>query len=154
MKHILFIAIAIAGLAACNMEDKKTAAPTGPKLTPAQLDSIKNDSTTYTTIQWTDSMPVNIGKMTDGEEREVAFHFKNTGNKPLIIIETQGTCGCTTPEKPEGAILPGKEGVIKAIFNSNGMGGRVITKTVTVIANTNPSSFHQLTFTGEVAKKD
>jgi hypothetical protein len=154
MKHILFIAIAVAGFAACNMEDKKTAASAGPKLTAAQLDSIKNDTTSYTTIQWTDSLPVNIGKMTDGEERELAFHFKNTGNKPLIIIDTRGTCGCTTPEKPEGAILPGQEGVIKAKFNSSGMGGRMISKTLTVTANTNPSSFHELTFTGEVAKKD
>jgi hypothetical protein len=99
-------------------------------------------------------MPVSIGKMKDGEEKEVVFHFKNTGNKPLVIIKTQGTCGCTTPEKPEGAILPGEEGVIRAKFNSSGMGGRMVTKTVTVIANTNPVSYHELTFAGEVTKKD
>jgi len=153
MKNILFIALAVIGLAACKMDDKKVA-NVGPKLTPGQLDSIKNDSTKYTTIQWTDSMPVNIGTMKDGDEKEVVFHFKNTGSKPLVIIETRGTCGCTTPEKPEGAILPGEEGVIRAKFNSSGMGGRMISKTVSVIANTNPSSFHELTFTGEVTKKD
>lgn len=153
MKNILFIALGVIGLAACKMDDKK-AASVGPKLTEQQLDSIKNDSTKYTTIQWTDSLPVNIGKMTDGDEKEVVFHFKNTGDKPLVIIETRGTCGCTTPEKPEGAILPGQEGVIRAKFNSAGMGGRMISKTVSVIANTNPGSFHELTFTGEVTKKD
>jgi hypothetical protein len=149
MKKILLIAVAAIGIVACKMADKKAETP-GAKLTQGQIDSVRNDSTKFTTIQWLDSMPVNLGKMADGDEKEVVFHFKNTGDKPLVILETRGTCGCTTPERPEGAIPPGQEGVIRAKFNSKGMGGRIASKTVSVIANTNPSNYHELTFQAEV----
>lgn len=152
MKNWMFMAIAVISLAACKMDDKKPGS-TGPKYTAHQIDSIKNDTTRFTTIQWLDSLPLNLGKMIDGEKKEVAFRFKNTGDKPLVIMQVNGTCGCTVAEQPEGAILPGEEGVIKAIFNSNNMGGGVARKSVTVLANTNPSSFHELIFQAEVAKK-
>jgi hypothetical protein len=152
MKNWMFMAIAVISLAACKMDDKKAGKP-GKIYTPEQIDSIKNDTTRFTTIQWLDSLPLNLGKMVEGDKKEVAFRFKNTGDKPLVIMQVKGTCGCTVAEQPEGAILPGEEGVIKAIFSSSSNMVGIARKTVTVLANTNPSNYHELTFQAEVTKK-
>ena len=110
------------------------------------------DSSSYTTMQWLDSTTQDLGKIKEGSVVEISWKFKNTGNKPLIIAEARGTCGCTIADKPKEPIAPGKEGVIKARFNSQGQSPNV-TKTVTVDANTKPESHHSLTFTAQITKE-
>ncbi len=51
------------------------------------------------------------------------FEFVNTGNKPLIIIESVASCGCTRPEYPKRPIAPGKSGKIKVTYNPAGRPG-------------------------------
>lgn len=60
----------------------------------------------------------------------VEFKFTNVSNKPLIIQNAQPSCGCTTPEWTKSPVLPGKEGVIKATYNSAILGP--VNKTVFV----------------------
>jgi len=55
-------------------------------------------------------------------------------------------------EQPEAPISPGKEGVIKASFNSEGRVGPNH-KTLYVYANTKGSRSHELRFEVEVEKK-
>jgi hypothetical protein len=152
MKYTLIILASIISLAACKSSDKKIAANggTGIKLTPEQIEKAKNDSANFTTIEWIDSTTRNLGQLKKDQPVEVTFRFKNSGDKTLIIENVSASCGCTIPEKPEEPIAPGQEGVIKAKFNGSGSGP--ITKTVTVIANTNPTKQHMLTFTGEVVE--
>jgi hypothetical protein len=50
-----------------------------------------------------------------------------------------GSCSCTVAEKPSDMIQPGEEGVIKAIVNTENFSGGVIAKSVTIVANTEPS---------------
>lgn len=109
------------------------------------------DSANYTSIQWIDSTTQSLGKIKEGSIVEISWKFKNTGNKPLIIADAHGTCGCTIADKPEEPVAPGQEGVIKAKFNSQGQAAEV-TKTVTVDANTKPESHHALTFTAQLTK--
>jgi hypothetical protein len=104
-----------------------------------------------TTVQIIDSA-YNFGKVTDGEKVEYSYRFKNTGSKPLVIVNASASCGCTVPQKPEKPILPGEIGFIKIVFDSKGRVGTAH-KTITVISNANPE-FPQLILTGDVDAKN
>ncbi|MFC3562736.1 DUF1573 domain-containing protein [Pedobacter jamesrossensis] len=90
-------------------------------------------------------------KITEGESVTHEFKFKNTGKSPLIVSNATATCGCTIPETPKEPILPGKEAVIKVVFNSTGKMG-MQDKVVTITSNANPniSTVHLV---GEVLAK-
>lgn len=103
-----------------------------------------------TTIQWIDSVK-NVGTINEGQVVDIVFRFKNTGTKQLVIRDVKASCGCTVAERPEAPIAPGKEGEIKATFNSQGRLG-MNNKTLTVMANTPGDETHQLGFTVEVVK--
>jgi len=79
-----------------------------------------------------------FGEITQGDKAETEFRFTNTGSSELIISDASGSCGCTVPEWPKEPIPPGGSGVIKVVFDSGKKSGQV-SKTVTVVANTNPA---------------
>lgn len=118
---------------------------------PAPSANQASDSQSITSIQWLDSTSLDKGVVTEGEKVEIVYHFKNTGEKPLIIKDVRPSCGCTVAEKPLEPIAPGKEGSIKAIFDSQNRPGPAH-KTLTVIANTEPANY-ALTFNVVVNKK-
>jgi hypothetical protein len=140
LRHLLFCLAIVVFAAACKNNSGKA----------ADLKSVLADSARYTTIQWLDSTR-DFGKIPEGQQLEVAFRFRNTGNMPLIIVRVQPSCGCTVAEQPTEPIAPGGEGQIKAIFNSKGHAG-VNHKTLFVTANTRPGRNHSLTFLVEVEK--
>lgn len=111
------------------------------------------DSANLTSITWLDTQELNMGKITEGQKLEVNFRFKNSGTKPLVISKVWAQCGCTVPETPKEPFAPGQEGVIKAIFDSQGRGGSANTKEVYVNANTDPVT-NVLVFNVDVAKKE
>jgi len=45
------------------------------------------------------------------------FKYKNTGDKPIKILQVQPSCGCTTAAPPKDAVAPGASGEIVATFN-------------------------------------
>jgi hypothetical protein len=110
------------------------------------------DTSNYTSLEWVDSTTQDLGKIKEGSIVEISWKFKNTGNKPLIISDARGTCGCTIADKPKEPIAPGQEGVIKARFNSQGQGPEAH-KTVSVDANTIGQTQHYLTFTAHITKE-
>ncbi len=91
-----------------------------------------------------------FGVIKQGEKVQHEFKFKNTGKSPLIITNASATCGCTVPEYPTEPILPGKEGSIKVIFNSEGKIG-LQDKVVTISSNANPA-FEQLHLVGDIVE--
>jgi hypothetical protein len=110
------------------------------------------DSANFTTIRWLDSTFLDLGKVEEGQVAEVAFRFKNTGDKPLIIASASVGCGCTTiTERPKEPLTPGQEGVIKAKFDSKNLPGERL-KEIYVSANTKGSTSHILRFRVEVVK--
>jgi hypothetical protein len=113
---------------------------------------LPKDTSLYTTITWLDSTDRNYGNIPEGKKLEVAYRFLNSGNKPLIIARVQPSCGCTVAEQPEEPIQPGKEGVIKASFNSEGRTG-INNKTIFVVANTRGVQSNELRFSVLVQKK-
>lgn len=138
MKALFYVAIAVGVLAvACQSNaTEQTAKPA-----PGEL----------TTIQWIDSAK-DMGQINEGQVVDISYRFKNTGTKPLVIKNVTVSCGCTVAEKPEQPVAPGKEGIIKASFNSSGKPGRNA-KSIFVYANTEGSEEHKLEFSVEVLPK-
>jgi hypothetical protein len=149
---ILFIAIT-ALLFACNQADVKTTGGQDTNQTAGNPENALEDSANYTSIQWLDSTFRDLGKVTEGQIVEISWRFKNIGDKPLIIVNTNASCGCTVAEKPEQPIAPGEESVIKAKFDSNGRPEGEQRKEVYVTANTKESPTHNLSFRLELVKK-
>ncbi len=59
-----------------------------------------------------------FGKIKQGSPVSHDFPFVNASDGPVIIESAVASCGCTTPTKPEGAVLKGKEDKIGAGFNA------------------------------------
>lgn len=146
MKKLFILAIAAISFTACRNANNSTDQVAG------------NDSLAAATIASPDAPIIvfekdifDFEKINQGESVEHQFKFKNTGKSPLIISNATATCGCTVPEVPKEPIQPGKEGVIKVVFNSTGKDG-MQDKVVTVTSNANPtvSTVHLV---GEVLTK-
>ena len=142
-KYILFLLVMVTIFSCDNRRKDKIADDKATQIALALKDS--------TTVQIIDTV-FNFSKITDGEKVEYSYRFKNTGNKPLVIVEASSTCGCTVPEKPEKPIMPGETGFIKVVFDSKGRVGTTH-KLIKVISNANPA-FPELLLTGEVLKKE
>lgn len=123
MKKILLIA-AVCILAACG-EDKKPQQDKGLLSTDLVSNPVSAEGTSETdinkmpTMDFADSVH-NFGTIQEGEVVTHDFIFKNNGKSPLLISSATGSCGCTVPDYPRDPIQPGKEGVIKVKFNSDG----------------------------------
>ncbi|MDP4151692.1 MAG: DUF1573 domain-containing protein [Bacteroidota bacterium] len=109
------------------------------------------DSSQFTNIEWLDSAK-DFGSIQEGQKLEVTFRFKNSGDKPLVISQVRPSCGCTVAEQPKDPVPPGGEGLIKAIFNSEGHVGPNH-KTLYVSANARNLSNNPLRFSVQVEKK-
>lgn len=90
-----------------------------------------------------------FGEIIQGEKANTAFKFTNTGKNALLITDAYGSCGCTVPEWPKEPIAPGQSGEIKVQFNSANRSG-MFNKTVTVVANTQPTSNSKLVIKGTI----
>lgn len=144
MRYTVIILL-VAAFVGCKQKDSsKAVAGNG-------LASQQTDSSQFTTLEW-QQQTIDFGKITEGQKLEVAYHFKNTGTKPLIISKVEPGCGCTVAETPKEPIAPGKEGIIKASFDSNGRVGPQH-KSIFVSANTKDGQNHELVFTVEVLKR-
>jgi hypothetical protein len=85
------------------------------------------------TMDFKDSVH-DFGNLKEGEVGTYDFEFVNNGKKPLIIASATGSCGCTVPEYPHEPIAPGKGGVIKVKFDTQGKIGHQ-EKSVTINTN-------------------
>lgn len=93
-----------------------------------------------------------FGIIAEGTQATYEFRVKNVGNQPVIIAGVQPSCGCTTPTWTKEPIMPGKTGVISAIYNSTGRPGAFM-KGITVNSNAEEPA-QTLYIKGEVGPKD
>jgi len=70
---------------------------------------------------------------------EYQFKFTNTGNTPLIISNSKGSCGCTVPVWPKEPIAPGASNVIKVKYDTKRIGAFNKSITITSNAKTEPT---------------
>lgn len=145
--YSIFFFFALA-LASCQQADKGSAAVKSPyagdtKAQPANAQ--------LTEIEWKQKT-INYGKIKEGDNIDIAFQFKNTGNFPLTISRVEPSCGCTVADFPKEPVAPGKEGVIKGTFNSTGK-SHAQHKTLLVYANSATAQPAELSFDVEVEPK-
>ena len=80
-----------------------------------------------------DSNSLNYGVIKKDSNGKRVITFKNTGDKPLIITDCNGSCGCTVPTCPTKSILPGNQGIITINYDTKRLGS--FNKTVKIKSN-------------------
>ena len=91
---------------------------------------------------------IDYGSIAHNADGNRQFVFVNNGTKPLIITNTQGSCGCTVPTTPKEPIAPGAKGIIGVKYATDRVGA--FTKTVTVTSNAEGQPTKVLTIKGTV----
>ncbi len=95
-----------------------------------------------------DNETIDYGTIAHNADGNRQFTFTNNGNKPLVITNTQGSCGCTVPTTPKEPIAPGAKGTIGVKYATDRVGA--FTKTVTVTSNAEGQPTKTLTIKGTV----
>ena len=139
MKSFVITLAFIVGLVACQSTDA------GKKM----LQTKALDTANFTSIKWVDSLK-DIGNVPAGKTAEISFRVLNTGRKPLLVITVQPGCGCTVADYPKEAILPGREGIIKAGYNVHKDGHGDFKKNIRVTTNTTNKTDNYIFFYGTI----
>ncbi|MDR7371859.1 DUF1573 domain-containing protein [Flavobacterium aquidurense] len=136
-KIILFAMLAVVGITASNAQTTKKATTKATKVAKIEGAGMvfENETIDYGTV----------AHNADGNRQ---FVFVNNGTKPLIITNTQGSCGCTVPTTPKEPIAPGAKGIIGVKYATDRVGA--FTKTVTVTSNAEGQPTKVLTIKGTV----
>ncbi len=106
MNKLIFLAILIGwGIASYNLkaQNKAEALPQDTTLTRPQITFVNK---TY-----------DFGKVNKGEKVLTSFYFKNTGTRPLRILQVQTSCGCTATDWSKEPIAPNAVSEITVIFD-------------------------------------
>ena len=106
------------------------------------------DTAHYTLIEWKDTLQ-NFARVKKGDSAHLKFQFKNVGEIPLYILNTQVTCCCTVTAFSKDAVMPGKPGFIAITFKAGKETG-AINKKIVVVTNTKNSSSSNLFIRGMV----
>ncbi len=133
MKKVLFSICFLAGALSLHAQNAAPAAaatpvqaqenPNGPKF------SFKNGSThDFGTIK------------ESAEGADYIFEFTNTGKEPLIIHTATPSCSCTAPEFSKEPVLPGKKGIVKVHYTSQGHPGPFV-KSIWLSSNVNNARY-------------
>jgi hypothetical protein len=139
-KIFLFAMLTVLGVTTSNaQETKKAKAPAEAKVATPKLDGAGMVFETET---------IDYGTIEHNANGDREFVFTNNGNKPLIITNTQGSCGCTVPTTPKEPIAPGAKGIIGVKYATDRVGA--FTKTVTVSSNAEGQPSKVLTIKGTI----
>jgi hypothetical protein len=99
MKKILLIAAAFIGSMAVKAQD-------------AKVDEVIKVNTEK----------FDFGKIKQGVPVSTYFEVTNVSDKPVVIENAWGSCGCTTPEVPKEPIAPKSTVKLKVNYNAAAMG--------------------------------
>lgn len=127
MKKIIALAmLVVLGVTTSNaQETSKKLKATNTKVATAKVNGAGMVFVTET---------IDYGTVAYNSDGRREFIFTNNGNKPLIITNAQGSCGCTVPTYPKEPIAPGAKGVIGVKYDTS-RAGQAFTKTVTLTTN-------------------
>lgn len=151
MKKIVLLAVlTIFGVTTSNAQAKKTVKKEVAKkeVAPSKADSQKIEGAGMLFENET----IDYGTLPHNADGKREFVFVNNGNKPLIITNATGSCGCTVPSFPKEPILPGAKAVIGVKYATDRVGA--FTKTVTITSNAKGSESKTLTIKGTILGDD
>ncbi|GLR16492.1 hypothetical protein GCM10007940_11070 [Portibacter lacus] len=103
---------------------------------PVSLDSIM-DSSQWSQIKFEEN-EFDFDTVYQGEVIKKSYKFTNSGSKPLYILDTRVSCGCTITEYDESAINPDETGAIEVEFDTKGKSGNQ-NKSIIVLSNSRPN---------------
>lgn len=92
----------------------------------------------YTTVEYEEVY--DAGTVAKGEVIKAKLAIKNTGSYPLVIADVKGACSCTVSSFEKDPVSPGETTYIDAEINTDNTGKGALSKSVTMTANTRPSS--------------
>jgi hypothetical protein len=139
-KIFLFVMLMILGVTTSNAQKtKKAKSPAEAKVATPKIDGAGMVFETET---------IDYGTIEHNANGDREFVFTNNGNKPLIISNAQGSCGCTVPTTPKEPIAPGAKGIIGVKYATDRVGA--FTKSVTVTSNADGQPTKVLTIKGTV----
>lgn len=93
---------------------------------------------------------IDYGTIPANSDGKREFVFINNGNKPLIISNAAGSCGCTVPTFPKEPIMPGATAVIGVKYDTS-RAGQPFNKNVTITSNAEGNPSKVLTIKGTVS---
>ena len=150
MKKIITLSIALLAFTFSNAQEtsKKTTTKTKTttKIAKVAVPKVEGAGMVF------DTETIDYGTVAHNAEGKREFVFTNNGNKPLIITNTSGSCGCTVPTTPKEPIAPGAKGIIGVKYATDRIGA--FTKTVTVTSNAEGQATKVLTIKGVVLGDD
>jgi hypothetical protein len=143
MKKIFLIAmLAVLGTTISNAQETSKKTKKAKATATASLPKVDGAGMVF------ENETIDYGTIAHNAEPNRQFVFTNNGNKPLIITNTQGSCGCTVPTTPKEPIAPGAKGIIGVRYATDRVGP--FTKTVTVTSNAEGQASKVLTIKGTV----
>ncbi len=148
MKKIILLAlVAVLGITNANAQDTaKKIKVKAAKATKSVAPVVNGAGMAF------DNEIIDYGTIQQNSDGNRTFTFTNNGNKPLIITNTQGSCGCTVPTTPKEPIAPGAKGSIGVKYATDRVGD--FTKSVTVTSNAEGQNTKVLTIKGTVLAKE
>ena len=90
-----------------------------------------------------------FGQLKQGDVVSHDFVFKNEGGAPLVVEKVETTCGCTAALVSEKKIAPGKDGRIKATFDTRGYSGR-LSRYLYVVSNDAENPRRELSVSADI----
>lgn len=150
MKKIITLSIALLAFSFSNAQETtkntKSTKKTVVKTTTAALPKVDGAGMVYVTET------IDYGTIAHNSDGKREFVFTNNGNKPLIITNATGSCGCTVPTFPKEPIAPGAKAVIGVKYATDRIGD--FSKTVTITSNAAGTPSKVLTIKGKVLGDD
>lgn len=149
-KIVLLSALFLLGVTAANAQEVATTAKVKTevkkakkvkKSKKAQLPVVEGPGMVF------ENETIDYGTIDQDANGQREFVFTNNGNKPLIIMNAQGSCGCTVPTFPKEPIAPGAKAVIGVKYDTHRVGA--FQKNVTLTTNASPTP-KTLTIKGDV----
>ncbi len=147
MKKLITLSIALLAFTFSNAQEtskisKKINSKT-TKTTKTALPKVEGAGMVF------ESETIDYGSVAANSDGKREFVFTNNGNKPLIITNATGSCGCTVPSYSKEPIAPGAKGIIGVKYDTS-RAGQPFTKTVTITSNAAGTPSKVLTIKGTV----
>ena len=152
MKKIITLSIALLAFTFSNAQETSKTKKTAKKATATKTTAVaapKVDGAGMVFVSET----IDYGTVAANSDGKREFVLTNNGNKPLIITNAVGSCGCTVPTFPKEPIAPGAKAVIGVKYDTS-RAGQPFNKTVTITSNAAGTPSKVLTIKGNVLALD
>ncbi len=90
-----------------------------------------------------------FGTVKQGDVLTCEFVFRNEGGAPLVVEKVETTCGCTAALVSEKTVAPGREGKVKASFDTRGYSGRM-SRFIYIVTNEGGNRRHELSLSADI----